>query len=241
MGRRKIFAVKNKDGIWIQAKSTEKGAVDCRIYKGGSIHPVKQLGRQPIINNKKEQREYDLRIKEKIKVQEQKDKEEIEYKKNLSQQIKPVNAPVESIKAVLIRTEEQEKYNLQTKQLKYKSAEELEVAINDYFDKVALVHTKANSVDKSNNKAIYTMSGLAYHLGFKSREGFVNYGKKEEFADIISVARLRVEIYLETRLHQRNPVGAIFGLKNHGWSDNVKSNLHITFNPFLELMKKSGV
>lgn len=66
----------------------------------------------------------------------------------------------------------------------------------------------------------YTMTGLALHLGFESRQSLYDYAKKEEFAYIIKNALLRIENQVEMEVRECDkPTGAIFVLKNMGWSD----------------------
>lgn len=68
----------------------------------------------------------------------------------------------------------------------------------------------------------YLVTGLAYALGM-TREGLSDYAQKPEFADTVKMARLRVEMYNECRLHLADkPTGAIFVLKNMGWRDVVE-------------------
>jgi hypothetical protein len=64
-----------------------------------------------------------------------------------------------------------------------------------------------------------TITGLAYFLGFESRQSFYDYEKHAEFSYIIKRARLRIECDYEERLNSKNPTGPIFALKNMGWSD----------------------
>lgn len=66
---------------------------------------------------------------------------------------------------------------------------------------------------------IHTIAGLAYHLGFESRQSFYDYEKREGFSYIIKRARLKMESEYEARLQGNNPTGSIFWLKNAGWSD----------------------
>ena len=87
---------------------------------------------------------------------------------------------------------------------KYQTVEQLQSAVDSYFE----------STEK------YTVTGLALHLGFSSRQSLINYeGYSEEFFDAIKRAKLRVEVYYEERLVENNPAGAIFALKNFGWND----------------------
>ena len=64
-----------------------------------------------------------------------------------------------------------------------------------------------------------TMSGLAFALGFTSRQSLWDYGRKPEFAYVVKRLKLLVEAAYEERMHGNNPTGAIFVLKNMGWSD----------------------
>ena len=47
----------------------------------------------------------------------------------------------------------------------------------------------------------------------------MDYQHKDDFSDTIKKAKLRVENYYEERLMTTTPTGAIFALKNFGWSD----------------------
>lgn len=64
-----------------------------------------------------------------------------------------------------------------------------------------------------------TITGLCYYLGFESRQSFYDYEKREAFSYTIKRARLRIESLYEERLFSNSNAGAIFGLKNFGWSD----------------------
>lgn len=66
---------------------------------------------------------------------------------------------------------------------------------------------------------IPTISGLAYYLGFESRQSFYDYEEKEEFTYTIRKTRLFMESRYEERLQGNSPTGAIFWLKNAGWTD----------------------
>ena len=66
---------------------------------------------------------------------------------------------------------------------------------------------------------IKTISGLAYHLGFESRQSFYDYESRPEFSYTIKRARTKIEIYYEEKLSGTTPTGPIFALKNLGWKD----------------------
>ncbi len=78
-------------------------------------------------------------------------------------------------------------------------------------------------------QSVPTITGLALHLGFESRQSIYDYAEKGEFAYVIKKARLRIEAFVESDLlTTRSPTGAIFWLKNHGWADKteVDNNIH---------------
>lgn len=64
-----------------------------------------------------------------------------------------------------------------------------------------------------------TLNGLILALGLSSRESLDKYGRRPEFVDSVKRAKLYVALAYELRLHGPNCVGAIFALKNMGWSD----------------------
>lgn len=92
----------------------------------------------------------------------------------------------------------------------YTDPGQLEAAIQEYF---------AGTEGKK------TITGLAYHLGFESRQSLYDYEQKGDFSYIIKRARLRVEIMYEENLQGQQCVGSIFALKNMGWKDNSRTEL----------------
>lgn len=84
------------------------------------------------------------------------------------------------------------------------TVEELQSSLDTYFE--------------DNNSP--SITGLAYHLGFESRQSIYDYEKKnDEFSYTIKRARLKIEIYYEELLATKSVTGAIFALKNFGWVD----------------------
>ena len=88
----------------------------------------------------------------------------------------------------------------------YNSPEELQEAIDLYFD----------GADKP------TISGLALHCGFVSRQSFYDYEQRPEYSYTIKRARLRIESMYEEKLQGQTCTGAIFALKNLGWRDKTE-------------------
>lgn len=120
--------------------------------------------------------------------------------------------------------------------LKYKTVEELQSAIDEYFAYcdnriVSFYSAKAEGVVEVNDPAPYTMAGLARVIGL-SRQALSEYSHKEQYGDAIKEARLRVQEDVETRLMEKNATGAIFNLKNNfGYTDVKDSNVHIKEMP----------
>lgn len=97
---------------------------------------------------------------------------------------------------------------------KFTSADELQKAINNYFEQ---------------EQEIPTLSGLALALGFESRQSMYDYKKKgDAFSYTIKRARLQVECKYEKRLYSNSPAGTIFALKNLGWSEKVVQEMSST-------------
>lgn len=92
----------------------------------------------------------------------------------------------------------------------FESPEELQEGIDSYF------------TEQKEAKESPTITGLCYHLGFESRQSFYDYELKEPFAYTIKRARLRIESRYEDRLFSNSNAGAIFALKNFGWTDRTE-------------------
>lgn len=107
----------------------------------------------------------------------------------------------------------------------YTTPGDLEAAIQEYF------------ADESIKT---TITGLAYHLGFESRQSLYDYEQKGEFSYMIKRARLKVEMGYENDLRANNAAGPIFALKNMGWSDkqavdHTTNGESLNFNVTLDL------
>lgn len=63
-----------------------------------------------------------------------------------------------------------------------------------------------------------TVNGMALALGM-CRQSLLNYGDKPGFLDAVKRVRTRLEAAWEQRLAGTACTGAIFWLKNQGWSD----------------------
>jgi len=108
--------------------------------------------------------------------------------------------------------------------LKYKTADELQLAVDNYFEVDAMVMI--------GDAEMYapTMAGLALSLDV-DRKTIVNYSNKEEFFPTIKRARLKVEAYLEQRLYGNSVTGVIFNLKNNfDWKDKQEVETKDTTN-----------
>jgi hypothetical protein len=114
----------------------------------------------------------------------------------------------------------------------FNSPEELQEAIEGYFNpEIEEVTLKERTFKGEDNRVVtvkreprknVTITGLAYHLGFESRQSFYDYEEREEYSYIIKRARLLVEMSYEERLSGQACTGAIFALKNMGWKDKTE-------------------
>ncbi len=95
----------------------------------------------------------------------------------------------------------------------YQTPEEMQPVINNYF-------AECDAAGRP-----YTIPGLAYHLGFSSRQTVWDYGKRKEFADTINRARLAVENQRAEMLvdpARKNTNGVQFDLVNNFGYTNKK-------------------
>lgn len=89
----------------------------------------------------------------------------------------------------------------------YETPEEIQVEIEKYFAQVS-----------SQNPP--TLTGLALFLGYMDRCSFYDNEQRPEFSYTIKRARAIIAQFAESQLMTRDkPTGAIFWLKNSGWSD----------------------
>lgn len=118
--------------------------------------------------------------------------------------------------------------------LKYKTVDELEAAINRYFEDCKgelLTGVDGIAMLDKNGMPIFigavppTVTGLALALGFSSRKALLDYQGRKAFCNTITRAKARCEAYAEGRLYDRNGAnGAQFSLRyNFGW-DAIKQN-----------------
>ena len=96
--------------------------------------------------------------------------------------------------------------------LKYRTVNELKLIGDKYFENVP------------DNQ--WTVTGLAYYLGFTDRNSLIEYTGRPEFTYTLKRYKLRIEASYELQSRQTSSAGAIFALKNFGWRDNydVTSN-----------------
>jgi hypothetical protein len=119
---------------------------------------------------------------------------------------------------------------------KYKSAEEMELVIQAYFDECdsnvrTVYDKKAEELIECPYPLPYTIEGLALALDFLSREALLNYEKAEgyeEYFGTIKRAKLKVQQnkIVNGMMGIYNPAVAIFDLKNnHGYKDKNETDI----------------
>lgn len=113
---------------------------------------------------------------------------------------------------------------------KFTDVQVMQQKIDDYFENCPDFVT-LSTFDKNSGEFIEyrkttpTMTGLALHLGFVSRQSMLDYEERPEFSGTIKKARLRIEHEYEKQLHLDKCTGAIFALKNFGWKDKVENEI----------------
>lgn len=90
---------------------------------------------------------------------------------------------------------------------KYKDSNELQKRILKYFDHL------------TESKQRPTITGLVLYLGFSQKSTLYKYGRKKEFRHCIRRALTFVEQEYELALLEKGATGAIFALKQFGWTD----------------------
>lgn len=116
---------------------------------------------------------------------------------------------------------------------KYKSPEEMQVVIDQYFkdcegspligEDGEVIRDKFGEIVMSNARPP-TVTGLALALGFTGRQALMDYQGRKAFADTVTRAKSRIEAYAEQRLFDRDGQrGAEFSLRyNFRWAQEEK-------------------
>jgi len=100
------------------------------------------------------------------------------------------------------------------------------IATPEEFDERVNAYAKSRTKEEP-----MTITGMALALGFSSVVTLYEYEKKPEFKRSVKRARTLVENAYEKRLHAHNPTGAIFALKNMGWSDRQDIGIEAVATP----------
>lgn len=114
----------------------------------------------------------------------------------------------------------------------YKTAEELQAKIDEYFAKGVPLKEKVITNQTTIQVPVPTITGLVLYLGFSDRKSFYEYEKKPEFTHTIKKARTRIENNYEELLLMGGGAGAIFALKNFGWKDKSEQSVIIEKTEF---------
>ena len=104
----------------------------------------------------------------------------------------------------------------------YKSAEEMNDKIDEYFEKGGKV--RKIIVGQGNNKQvvnteIFTITGLIMYLGYVDRSEFFKLERDPRLSPAVKRARSLMENIYEENLQITGGAGNIFALKNFGWID----------------------
>jgi hypothetical protein len=99
---------------------------------------------------------------------------------------------------------------------KFETPEEFDLKAKEYFDWCI------------DNKHEIAINGLALFMGFYDKTGLKNYIDYDEFLPYIKRALTTVELSYELDLRTFKFGGAVFALKNMGWTDASTQNINQT-------------
>jgi len=119
---------------------------------------------------------------------------------------------------------------------KFEDPSELQALIWEYFNGGCQTKTVISGGAEF-QVPVPTISGLAIFCGFSDRHSFYEYEKKPDFTHTVKLARAMIETHYEQLIQGANPAGAIFALKNFGWSDKteVEQTMRVTVMPTVRL------
>lgn len=86
-----------------------------------------------------------------------------------------------------------------------------------------------------------TVTGLTLFLGFASKASLYNYKGRREYAAIIKRALMRIEHGYELALFGQWRAGAVFALKNMGWSDRQQHEIGGTNGEPIKIEQVTGI
>lgn len=92
---------------------------------------------------------------------------------------------------------------------KFQDKEELEDRIDLFYDMCECLNMPV------------TYTGLMLVLGLNNKNQLSSLRYHQEYGELVSAAIASVEFFYESKLSEGKPVGAIFALKNFGWSDRT--------------------
>jgi hypothetical protein len=99
----------------------------------------------------------------------------------------------------------------------------------DEFDAAADAYFESCRPKGDYDGDIPTVNGLCLALGM-TRKTLWAYADKPDFCDAVEKARTRLEMAWERRLAGTACTGAIFWLKNQGWSDKTEQTITADVN-----------
>lgn len=98
----------------------------------------------------------------------------------------------------------------------YETPELMEEKIKEYFEWCI------------ESKTEIAVNGLVLFLGFSHKSSLYEYQERDEFTDLIKRARTAVEMSYELDLRTFKFGGAVFALKQMGWTDVTTQNVNQT-------------
>lgn len=142
----------------------------------------------------------------------------------------------------------------------FQNVEDMQKKIDNYFkycEGRPLLDSEGEPIITKSGQAVMidqhppTVTGLAYFLGFTSRQALLNYQAKDEFVDAVTRAKMLIEVYTNERLYDKEGhQGAKFSLTNNfkGYTDkqiieskNININADLTEEDADKILKEQGI
>lgn len=117
---------------------------------------------------------------------------------------------------------DKKKKNLGGAPARFTDPEKMKAAIDEYFSNPPIKILRKNG--EAQEIPFISITGLALHLGFCSRQSMYDYEERPKFSYIIKKARTLIESEYEFLLQNGNTTGAIFALKQFQWTDKVEQD-----------------
>ncbi len=126
----------------------------------------------------------------------------------------------------------------------YKTPEEFEKKVSEFFDDCPDKVTMHTAEGKPYEVKMPTITGLVLFMGFCDRHSFYDYENRDGFSHTVKKARTKLEHIYELSMRVNGKASDIFALKQFGWKDKIEvDNNHtggVSIAPQINFTSKSA-